>query len=121
MLLTPPNQELMETEKEIEGYRTYAKADFILNNVGKTCRDGSRYFQGQTYRIEKLKSTITISQHSRPDPIFVATYHQDDIGSLSVLSFDYQQEWQNKLNNIVRMLKEQSQQKQQLQRRGRSL
>ena len=115
------NQELMQTEREIESYRTYAQADFVLNNVGKTGNGGSRYFQGQTYRIEKLDETITISQNDNPSPIFVATYHQDDLGSLSVLSFDYQKEWQNKLNNIVTRLKEQSQQKQQRITRGRSL
>ncbi len=118
------NQELMQTEREIEGYRTYAQADFVLNNVGKTGNGGSRYFQGQTYRIEKLDETITISQNDNPSPIFVATYHQDDLGSLSVSSFDYQKEWQNNLNDLVTRTQEQlkqDEQKQQRIRRGRSL
>ena len=114
------NQELMETEKQIDGYRTYARANFVLDNAGESGRSGYRFFEGKTYTIEKLESTITISRNDYPDPIFVATYSQDEISSLFVSSSDYYREFQNKLSNLVTLLKEQIQQKQQKQqvRRG---
>ena len=118
------NQELMETEKHIDGIRTYARANFVLDNVGTPGRSGYRFFEGKTYTIEKLESTITISRNDLPDPIFVATYSQDEISSLFVSSSDYYREFQNKLSNLVTLVKEkieQKQQEQQVRRRGMSL
>ncbi len=118
------NQELMETEKQIDGYRTYARANFVLDNAGESGRSGYRFFEGKTYTIEKLESTITISRNDYPDPIFVATYSQDEISSLFVSSSDYYREFQNKLSNLVTLLKEQlkqKQQKQQVRRGGMSI
>ncbi len=114
------NKELMETENQIDGYRTYARANFVLDNAGETGRSGYRFFEGKTYTIEKLDSTITIFRNDLPDPIFVATYRQDELSNLSVSSVNYYREFQNKLSNLVRLLKDKIQQKQQEQqvRRG---
>ncbi len=107
-------------------------ADFVLDNAGESGRSGYRFFEGKTYTISKLESTITISRNDprsgclrhHPDPIFVATYSQDKISSLFVSSSDYYREFQNKLSNLVTLLKEkiqQKQQKQEVRRRGMSL
>ncbi len=118
------NKELMETEKYIDGYRTYARANFVLDNAGESGISGYRFFEGTTYTIEKLESTITISRNDHPDPIFVATYRQDELSNLSVSSVNYYREFQNKLSNLVRLLKDkiqQQQQEQQVRRGGMSL
>ena len=124
MAIAQANQELMETEKQIDGIRTYARANFVLDNVGETGRSGYRFFEGKTYTIEKLDSTITISRNDLPDPIFVATYRQDELSNLSVSSANYYREFQNKLSNLVTLLKDkiqQKQQEQQVRRHGMSL
>ncbi len=124
MAIAQANQELMETEKHIDGIRTYARANFVLDNVGTPGRSGYKFFEGKTYTIEKLDSTITIFRNDLPDPIFVATYRQDELSNLSVSSVNYYREFQNKLSNLVTLLKEkiqQKQQKQQVRRRGMSL
>ncbi|MDJ0744597.1 MAG: MobA/MobL family protein [Xenococcaceae cyanobacterium MO_167.B27] len=120
MAIAKANQELMETENQIDGYRTYARANFVLDNAGTPGRSGYRFFEGKTYTIEKLEETITIFRNDLPDPIFIATYRQDELSNLSVSSVNYYREFQNKLSNLVTLLKEQIQQKQQKQqvRRG---
>ena len=75
-------------------------------------------------RSTKLDSTITIFRNDLPDPIFVATYRQDELSNLSVSSVNYYREFQNKLSNLVTLLKDKIQQKlqkQQVRRRGMSL
>ena len=73
--ITEVNKALFETEKEIEGYRIYVQAQLVLNNLGKTGRNGESYFLGQNYQIERLGTTITISHLISAEPLFIATYH----------------------------------------------